>query len=217
VKYDDDGVEIGARINPATQRPYWTAPDAYKIHRQPVHTSDEPFQMPEGTAIDLRASGIGSKDYFYWPDIHDNPHEIQILFSPEGSVSRVSFSVDGAPPRTDLPRYDRPIVDNIYLLVGNRENVPQLPATDDPSLNSAAVSGATTPEQKDRLREKSNWLRGNSRWVVIGSQTGRIATVANSFVDLLPLSTLSDPEMKRTEHIVAARALSRETTQETAR
>ena len=65
-KYDDQGREIGSR-GAAPNRPYWTSPAPYKILRQPTPTSDEPYQLPEGTAIDLRASGVGSDDYFYVP------------------------------------------------------------------------------------------------------------------------------------------------------
>jgi type II secretory pathway pseudopilin PulG len=213
VMYDNDGHEIGSHTSP--ELPFYTSPAPYKIYRQAMPTSDEPFQLPEGTAIDLRASGVGSNDYFYWPGVHDNPQGIMILFSPEGTVSRVSFS---QLPNVAIP-FDQPVVDNVYLLVGNRENVPQLPAADDPSLQAAKVSAAATPEQKERLREKTNWLRGTSRWIVIGSQTGRIATVANSFVDLPTMMTTSttDPELRRTEQIVAARELTRMTTQETGR
>ena len=39
----------------------WTQPLRYKILRRPTRTSDEPYQLPEGTAIDLRASGIGTR------------------------------------------------------------------------------------------------------------------------------------------------------------
>ena len=71
--------------------PFWTNPSPYKILRQPTPTSDEPFQMPEGTAIDLRASGVGTDDYFYVPGVHDNAQGIIIMFAPEGRVSEVTF------------------------------------------------------------------------------------------------------------------------------
>ncbi len=41
-----------------------------------------------------------------------------------------------------------------------------------------------TPEEQDKLREPINWLNGSSRWVVIGSQSGRVVTVENAHVDL---------------------------------
>lgn len=217
VKYDDQLRELGTPG--AIDVPFYTSPASYKILRQPTPTSDEPYQMPEGTAIDLRASGVGVNDYFYWPGLHDNPHGVMIMFSPEGKVARVSFSVDGAPPRINLPPFDRPVVDDVYLLVGKRENVPQIAAVDDPSLQTARVAAATTPDQKEKLREKLNWMQGGSRWIVIGSQSGRIATVANTFVDLptVFISGNTDPEMLRRDQILAARELTRETTQSTGR
>jgi hypothetical protein len=62
VKYDDDGLELekrSAALNGQANKPYWTAPMSYRILRQPTLTSDEPYQIPEGVAIYLRASGVG--------------------------------------------------------------------------------------------------------------------------------------------------------------
>jgi hypothetical protein len=214
MKYDNEGFEIGTQNPPAL--PFYARPAPYKIFRQPMPTSDEPYQMPEGTAIDLRASGVGVNEYFYWPGVHDNPQGIMIMFSPEGKVSKVSFS---RVPINNLEPFNRPVVDDVYLLVGKRENVPQIDADDDPSLNTAAVAAATTPDQKEKLREKLNWLQGSSRWIVIGSQSGRIATVENTFVDLptVVLFGRTDPELARVDQILAARELTRQTTQSTGR
>ena len=41
-----------------------------------------------------------------------------------------------------------------------------------------------TDEQKAKLREPINWLSSNSRWIVIGPQTGRVTTIENGYVDL---------------------------------
>ncbi len=68
----------------------WTQPLRYKVLRRPARTSDEPYQLPEGTAIDLRASGIGNDKFFYTMDPIDsekrvdNPFDVTILFAPEG-------------------------------------------------------------------------------------------------------------------------------------
>ncbi len=207
--HDDRGNEIGTVS--VAYNPYFTSPAPYKIHRQAMPTSDEPYQLPEGTAIDLRASGVGSNDYFYWPGAHDNPHGVQIMFSPEGTVSRVSFS---RMPNDGLP-FDEPVTDNVYLLIGKRENIPPAASTD-PTLNSVGVNNAVTQEQKDKLREPINWLNGTSRWVVIGSQSGRIATIENAFVDLPQMvtnSTHPDPEYRRVDQILAAREFTREMAQ----
>lgn len=163
------------------QRPYFTAPLPYKILRQPTPTSAEPYQLPEGTAIDLRASGVGNNEYFYVPGQHDNSLAPMILFTPEGRVERVSF--DRSPLAPTEP-FNEPVVDNVFLLVGRRENIPAPQAGLDPSLDAARVSAATTDAARQELRERVNWLLEESRWVVIGSQSGRIVSLENAFVDL---------------------------------
>jgi prepilin-type N-terminal cleavage/methylation domain-containing protein len=103
--------------------PYWTEPAPYRILRQATLTSDEPYQLPEGTAIDLRASGVGSDEqvpgrYFFVPGMTDNSHYVFIMFAPEGSVSRVTFSLFPLEATDDSGLFDQPAVDNVFLLVG---------------------------------------------------------------------------------------------------
>jgi hypothetical protein len=215
-----------------SEKPYWTAPTPYKILRQAVTSSDEVFQMPEGTAIDLRASGVGS-DYrgsFYWPiqdddpaitdDAVDNDQPVLILFTPEGKVARVRYNQF---PRGGL--FDEPVVDNLFLLVGQRGRIPA-PALDRDVTLTTDYPPETNKAARERAREPINWLSGTSRWIVIGSQSGRVATVANTFVDPLavvqqftqgPSALTLRSEDLRSEQILAARALTRETSQETAR
>jgi hypothetical protein len=45
--------------------------------------------------------------------------------------------------------------------------------------SGAANRDATIKDMKKPV----NWLRGESRWIVIGSQSGRVVTIENSFVD----------------------------------
>ena len=131
--------------------------------------------------------------------------------------------MDRAPEADKI--FDEPVVDDLYLMVGARQKAVLPLAADDPTLNSGLVAAATTPTQKEKLREPLNWLSGSSRWIVIGSQSGRIATVGNTFVNLL--AVLNDPnpiftasastEDMRARQIVAARELTRQTTQATGR
>jgi hypothetical protein len=215
-------------VTPA-ELPYWTNPGEYKILRQPMPVG-EPFQMPEGTAIDLRASGErividDSKPlfqrkvegefggFFHNPDILvvnervNNPEPVIVMFSPEGSVERVKFSRS---PPTNEAQYDAPVVSNIYLLVGQPEKTP-LAVNLDPTL-LAATYADTTDEQWLDLRESLNWLAGDSRWIVIGAQSGRVVTVENAFIDRTALEIISNPEssgelghMRRARQIRAAR------------
>jgi hypothetical protein len=177
--------------------------------------------LPEGTAIDLRASSVGSDAiapgrYFYVPEGTDNATSVFILFAPEGRVSRVTFS---QLPQNDTgePEYfDQPVNDNVFLLVGKRENVPTVAVDVDPTL---ASNPAFTDEQLAEIRSQNNWLGGNSRWVVVGSQSGRIVTVENSLVDPRTLSALAGgqtpppppaSEQMRNHQIRAAREFTRE-------
>jgi hypothetical protein len=223
-RHDDDGNELGT-VAPARQ-PYWTAPMPYKILRQGTITSDEPLQLPEGTAIDLRASGVGSEFFFHNPEPTDftkrvhNSKPITIMFAPEGSVARVTFNMSPTVFTTGTTtKFDESVVDNVFLLVGKRENVPvpavnATGATADKTLNRTDVNNATTDVARAELRTPINWLSGNSRWVVLGSQSGRIVTIENAFVDLVPIvnSTLAN-DAKRNEQILAAREFTREMSQ----
>src|SRR4029078_2152563 len=132
--------------------PYWTAPMPYKVLRQPTPASEEPYQLPQGTAIYVRASGVGVDDFFYVRGQNDNSEGVIIMFAPEGRIARVSYSqVPNAEP------FDKPVVDNVYLLVGRRENIPAPIATADPTLSSTKFSAATTDEERDKLRKPLNW------------------------------------------------------------
>jgi hypothetical protein len=219
-RHDDQGFEIGSKA-PPVQPPFWALPSPYKILRQPTPASDEPYQMPEGTAIDLRASGVGSDEYFYVPGVRDNDQDVIIMFAPEGRVSRVSFSTLPVDSFESSEVFDQSVVDNLYLLVGRRENIaPPNVKTDDPTVQSS-INSVTVEEDRAKLRAKLNWLVGGSRWIVIGSQSGRIATVENAFVDMAGIytkfvtnGTLSPgTEELRNQQILAAREFTHEMAQ----
>jgi prepilin-type N-terminal cleavage/methylation domain-containing protein len=210
IEFDDNGDrmrDLGIGVSPAgPNRPYWTNPASYKILRQPMPTSAEPFQLPEGTAIDLRASGIGENDYFYVPGVHDNPEGVLIMFAPEGRVSRVLFS---RKPNLD-ERFDEPVTDNLYLLVGRRENAPPPTVANDLTLDAGTFSPPKTEEQLQELKQTVNWLRSESRWIAIGPQSGRVVTIENAFVNIQNLATSPPDETTRNAQIKASREFARE-------
>ncbi len=214
-RYDNVGLEIGSQGSTYKPPwPYWAPPAPYKILRQPTPASDEPYQLPEGTAIDLRASGIGTTDYFYVSGMHDNDQDVLIMFTPEGRVERVAFST--LPTVTNnIDRFNQPVVDNIFLLVGRRENIEAPAVGNDPTLQST-ILGVTLEADQARLRSKLNWLLGNAHWIVIGSQSGRIATIENAFVNMAGLysnyvgTAGQGSEPLRNEQIKAAREFTRE-------
>jgi hypothetical protein len=85
------------------------------------------------------------------------------------------------------------------------------------------VNAATTDEQKAKLKEPLNWLSGDSRWVVIGSQSGRVATIENANIDLadvlstppMPVNTATaGTEAMRTGQIIEAREFTHEMKQQ---
>jgi hypothetical protein len=225
-RYDSAGFSVGSDREPNAPAkptsPFWTNAEPYKILRQSTLTSDEPYQLPEGTAIDLRASGVGADNYFYVPKIHDNDQNILVMFTPEGRVARATYSL--APTDTvekDNPgdQFDQAVVENVYLLVGRRDRIEAADVRTDPSLDGSKLSASNTQEDQDKLREPINWLSGTSRWVVIGSQSGRVASIENAHVDLVSIfktfTTASPPlaassEELRNEQIKSAREFTHE-------
>jgi prepilin-type N-terminal cleavage/methylation domain-containing protein len=197
-EYDNEGFELGVDrppqpAAPARPRPpFWTAPAPYKIFRQATFTSDEPFQFPEGTAIDLRASGVGNRFFYYPPTqgtisgshpLVDNNEPIFIIFSPEGQIARVTYTEGVAPQNTVSfvgPKYDQRVVENVFLLVGRSVNNPAIQVANDDTLDP---NTSFTDQKRAELREQINWLQGDSRWIVLGAQTGRVVTVENGLVD----------------------------------
>lgn len=160
-----------------TFRPFWTAPAAYKILRQPVTTSAAPYELPEGVAIDLEASGVvGEVPFHFFDDTSsktfvnnvetENDQPVYIMFTPEGSIERVQLLRNGG-------RVTGAPVGNVSLLVGRRELIPA----------STTVNLTSTNQNELELeKNKLNWLNLESRWVTIGSQSGSVVTTENAFV-----------------------------------
>jgi hypothetical protein len=230
IAFDSDGNRLRDQLVASPAGPFWTNPASYKILRQPMPTSAEPFQMPEGTAIDLRASGqaiefegASATGFFYNPDVPtgavDNADPIYIMFTPEGAVERVRFNQKNVGSSNPLERadniFDGRTVSNIYLLVGRRQNAPP-PALDvDKTLEPSNYPA--TDEQKQEYKEADNWLLGQSRWIVIGSQSGRVVTVENAFVDppalMTKYSSETSKDLRRARQIHASREFAREMVQ----
>jgi type II secretory pathway pseudopilin PulG len=236
-RYDNEGNVLGT-VTPA-EEPFWTYPSSYQVLRQPMPVG-EPFQLPEGTAIDLRASGeqIVIDDgkppfqrlvegdfggFFYNPDPLavaqrvSNSDAVIVMFSPEGSIERVKFNrKNGGINATNVP-FDSPVVSNVFILVGRPENLPPLP-TDDPTLSESLLNGMTD-EQLLEARQTLNWLAGESRWIVIGARSGRVVTVENAFVDRPALNQIASTatnesgDVRRARQINAARELARDMAQ----
>ena len=169
-EYDNLGrlLRDGTQGGPQFQKPYWTAPMPYRILRQPTATSDPPYQLPEGTAIDLRASGWGDDDYFYRArtaativdPVHHHVHA-------RGARRASAFQPKAICRRHPVDLFDEPVVDNVFLLVGKRENIPAPLPGNDVTLNvsnwSAAHDrrGAAGSQGADQLAQRREPLAGD--------------------------------------------------------
>jgi hypothetical protein len=204
-EYAHDGTKL---VNPATQpMRFWTAPLRYKIHRQPVKTSNEPYQLPESVAIDLEASGFGDGTRLHQPlgsGDANNASDVIVMFTPEGAIAESYFNTADTTLSNPTGAIVRKLgASNLFLLVGMRENIPA-PPTD--FSQTFASEGA-----KEAAKEKLNWLSGDSRWVVVGAQTGTVATAENAFVDpAVAASATPVPAERRYREIVAAREFARQ-------
>jgi hypothetical protein len=143
----------------------------YQITRQPVRSSSQPLQLPDGIVVDLFNSGVGSSGQFPptfvgvspTPTVPFNPI---FTFAPGGSVDYL----------TDITgTWNRP-TGAIYLLVGRRDQMPD----------------ATAP-RKGRLPTPTSTILINnltdpdSIWITVGYQTGLVASAEN-----LPPETFTD-------------------------
>ena len=194
----------GVQPTDEPSRTYWSAPLPYLIMRQPTPSTAQPLQLPEGTAIDLQASGFTSGLQLHRPsDAYYSSYSsgegtvfsdnVMVLFSPEGSISRAYFRPDIDPDSSnEVPDNPEPgntnVTSTLALLVGRRELMPaEFPTNgnrDEPIVLDLANYKNTYEDEATRENlNKYNWLNPDSRWVVIGAQSGAVATVANAPVD----------------------------------
>ena len=202
--YDDLGNQLETVVGPAGQTllqvrqrmmsqqrlsptfPLWTEPQPYRILRQPTPTSTAPYQLPEGTAIDLQASGFEGDAPLVVENngvppnsrigTRNNDDAIFIMFSPDGSLQSVRYNRGGdgqSSGATDFLTIRANA--NLSLLVGLRENLPV-----DTTLS---IDPSDTEAEVDEKKAKVNWLNLDCRWVTIGGQSGSVVTSENAFVN----------------------------------
>ena len=198
-RYDATGAELPPpeALNPDSAVPaiagnptFWTAPSPYQIFRQPVPAQSQPLQLPAGTAIDLAASGFPDVALHRPNDAGLDPadrralrDDVLVMFSPEGSIASVTHRDEAGLLET------RNVTNSLALLVGRQELIPAERDEDGPATTSEnnpidLVAYATRLED-DETKEKFaryNWLNLDSRWVVIGAQTGSVTTVENAAI-----------------------------------
>jgi prepilin-type N-terminal cleavage/methylation domain-containing protein len=199
--YPNDGytaVEVIPSEANSDLRRFASQPMQFKISRQPRPAISAPIELPEGTAIDLSASGFGRQGNEFSPmEIANNyvdetltpflpeaspvpspnPSDFQsivIMFSSRGDVSACYFAALGPSP-TFLPIIQEfPVTGDIHLLVGRAGELKTSPTgqleDDDRSWVDDASKDGTTP-----------LLDLESVWVTIKVRTGEVlATPLNS-------------------------------------
>jgi prepilin-type N-terminal cleavage/methylation domain-containing protein len=209
--YDAGGIRVTpALLQSGNTAPYWTEPAPYKIYRQPVPASGDPYQMPEGSAIDLEVSGIMGELPFQAGANVISP--VYIMFSPEGSIERVQYERVVIDSNGNQTRDVTPVTpsSSVSLLVGRRELIPA-----DATLTTAALTAGSETENEIE-KAKLNHLNLESRWVSIGASTGAVVTTENARVRLDSLTPIDyngdnniDPLERRRSEITAAQEFAR--------
>jgi type II secretory pathway pseudopilin PulG len=126
---------------------------SYQILRSPVKSAATPLQLPASTVLDLAYSGVGTDPagsgiVSFGPGVVNDV--VCILFSSNGSVYSVSSAaLNGV------------VTQPIFLLLGKRERVGNLPQT--------TLTTANDPSW-------ANFQDLNNVWVVINPQTGLVSS-----------------------------------------
>ncbi len=169
----------------------------YSGRRLPLISSQSPYQLPRGICIDLQASGMPTTVSLTSsscqspfnsipsllttdPNMVNNDDGIAVMFGPNGGIHQYLWNAGNIDhPASTSAIGNTQISSQVFFLVGRRENIPT-PITTIADWDLASL----TPEYREELREKINWLNSDSRWVAIGARTGRVITAENNFLDL---------------------------------
>ena len=170
--------------------PLWSHPQSYHVARQPVNTSESPYTLPSGVAIDMHASGTEggvSPTLFVEHESNDVIKQIGIMFAPDGSVQSVYYTsgkIFGPYAFGDLVQ--TPITDTskIFLLLGRVENVLDRASMNPNGENSlVAIDRQISDEDYAEKQKRINWLNLDSRWLMCDSRSGRTVVTENAYVN----------------------------------
>lgn len=204
-----------------------TTPAPYRVYRQPVSAGGDPLVLPNGAAIDLQASVFGDGVRVYQPSTtaYDASEDrfavrndaVMVLFSPEGRIDRAFLGTDAASGQP----ISSWVTSSLALCVGRRELIPAqptdradaltavAPATnaplkyDEPVDLIADLAGMNEEEQR-AVMDNYNWLNLDSRWIVVGAQSGSVVTVENSAAFPASVDTNGDDVASVNEQLAAA-------------
>jgi type II secretory pathway pseudopilin PulG len=222
--FDNAGNEIAATSTPTS--PFWTTPTPYRIYRQPVPAGGEPLEMPGSVALDLQSSVFTNGVRVFQPtyatfntstnDFNPLTTPVMVLFSPEGNIDRVHGLFD--PNGNFLP--PQSVTSTLALCVGRRELIPPKPTERAQSLGAPErfrepielkqdifdpIENGTLSETEAKvITDQYNWLNLDSRWVLVGGQSGSISTIATSAVYASNPDTNGDPTRIVVDEQIAA-------------
>jgi type II secretory pathway pseudopilin PulG len=192
---------------PADQSAFFaTAPVPFKLIRQPVPAGGEPLEMPGSVAVDLQASVFTNGTRVFAPadnTFNSSTNEYQalsapvmVLFSPQGNIERF---YSGYVDQFGVPQSSN-VTSTLALCVGRRELIPPkqtegaaaLPAPEnfrEPiNLQRDILDRNLSETAAKAVMDQYNWLNLDSRWVLIGGQSGAVSTIATSGVYPGPLT-----------------------------
>jgi len=174
----------------------------YRIVRQPVNTSESPYTLPAGVAIDMHASGTeggAEATLFARPKnsssvstsdrtkIKNSIKQVGIMFTPTGAIESVHYGNGWVYGRNATGKsVDIPITDasRVFLLLGRVENVLDEDAMS--PENGQLTTAMNQQDSDEQLAEKQaqvNWMNLDSRWIVCDARSGRSIVTENAFVD----------------------------------
>lgn len=215
-----------------TSVPEWSHPKRYRILRQPQNTSESPYTLPAGVAIDMHGSGteggatptvftrpIGAAPRQFRKDIENTIKQIGIMFSPNGSIEGIHYGngwIFGGSATGE--RVLTPITDasRVFMLLGRVENVLREEDIDPiQGQSKVAMNNQTSDEQLAEFQERVNWLNLDSRWIVCDARSGRSVATENAFYDArkyeLQQTDDFNPNIARTwHHLTEARKFAKQ-------
>lgn len=156
-----------------------------------------------GVALHLPSDAF--HDDSNYPDGQVFSDPVLLMYSPEGTIASATFrqytpqEILNDVPDTTNPTSKRTLVtSSLSLLIGRTELIPAEPTDNavarwsgdplnskelDEPINLATDLNGLADDEQFELRNKYNWLNLESRWIILGAQSGSVSTVENAFVN----------------------------------
>ncbi len=183
------------KVGNSGEKSYRSYPRNYGIARQPVPTSEAPFVLPKGVAIDMHASGTegGAFPTLLAANYGDNLKQLSLMFSPSGGIDSIYYNGqrvgedeyqnvsafgDRMQRITDASRF--------VLLLTQIElgGTPIINYNDNQQIaDTWNLDDNDSDERLSEVREEVSWLNLDSRWMVVDGRNGKTSLVDNPAVD----------------------------------